>query len=327
MEAIEVELVLRTSGADPAGVVRPAGIDTRSIPAQGFLYESVTDLFDPENAISQGYVEVTVTEGPGAVGFGVVELQELDAVIGIQAQEGDGGVSITGSRSEELFSAQLASELGVIYTSLNLINTGQAQRSVTLTAIAEDGSNLADPVDLSLAPGEQLSRDAGDLFDVAAAALAPQGGAPFVGSLRVLVDGPGVRGDVIFGDPLSLEYAASLPLQREGFRKAVFSQVANVAGFFTGVAAYVPGDTEANVEITVFGADGEMVGEPYTETLAPGTRRSMLVPELVPASAGQAGGYVLICSDELLIAQILYGAVGQGRVTLLSAVPPTVIEN
>ena len=285
-DPIEVELILRTN-AGPAGAARPAGIDTRSIPAQGFLYESISDLFDPESSISQGYVEVTVTEGPGAVGFGVVELLELDAVIGIQAQEGSGGVSRAGSDTEELFSAQLASETGVIYTSLNLINTSLTQRNLTLTAIAEEGANLADPVDLSLAPGEQFSRDAGDLFDVTAASLSPQGTVPFVGSLRVVVDGPGVLGDVIFGDPTTLEYAALLPLQRESFRKAVFSQVANVAGFFTGVAVYVPGDTEANLELTVFGADGEIVGEPYTETLAPGTRRSMLVPELVPASAGR----------------------------------------
>ncbi|MEJ2144812.1 MAG: hypothetical protein P8020_06700 [Acidobacteriota bacterium] len=57
--------------------------------------------------------------------------------------------------------------------------------------------------------------------------------------------------------------------------------------------------------------------------LPPGGRIARLLTELVPSSAGQSDGYVLIESTQALVGQQLFGT---NSLTLLSAVPPQVIE-
>ena len=89
-----------------------------------------------------------------------------------------------------------------------------------------------------LDPGEQFTGDAQALFGGGAAGPYPAQGESFVGSLIVEADGDGVLGDVIFGDSENLAYAASLPLQTQAFTEALFNQVANVSGFFTGLASF-----------------------------------------------------------------------------------------
>jgi len=186
-----------------------------------------------------------------------------------------------------------------------------------------DGTVLGEVTLIELAPRQQLSEDARALITTPQAGQ--QGNSDFTASLRAEVDGPGVIGDVIFGDPTSFEFAAALPLQSETFREAIFSQVANVPGFFTGLALFNPGDQAAVVDIDVVNAMGELVGTAQID-LGAGERTSKLVPELVPDSDGQAGGYVRIRSDQPLIAQQLFAALGGSGIRLFSAVPPTVVQ-
>jgi hypothetical protein len=250
---------------------------------------------------------IQVTTGEGAIAFEQIQLVDQETTIGFNAS--------FGNPDNSSFSAQLAAQAG-LYTSINLINTSGLTRNVQLTAVAADGTTLAGPVQLVLQAGEQSVRDAADVFS----------NADFVGSLKVDSDGFGVLGDVIFGDRLSFEYAASLPLQNQSFTEAVFSQVANVPGFFTGLAFYVPGNDDAEMQIQVVAADGTVVGE-ETRDLAAGERLAQLVNQLVPDSTGQAGGYVLIRSNVPVISQLLFGAIQPGgKITLFSAVPPTVIS-
>jgi hypothetical protein len=178
------------------------------------------------------------------------------------------------------------------------------------------------PVSLTLGPGEQYTQDAGEIFHSGV-----QEQSEFVGSLKVETDGKGVIGDVIFGESLQLDYAAALPLQTQAFSEAVFNQIANIPGvFFTGLAFYNPGSVAAAIELQVICADGTLVGE-VTKVVEAGQRISPLVPELVPASEGQAGGYVLLESDRPIIAQLIFGALrSNGTISLFSAVPPTVLE-
>ena len=56
----------------------------------------------------------------------------------------------------------------------------------------------------------------------------------------------------------TLQYAAALPLQSRPFKQAIFSQVANIFGVFTGMALYAP-DEAAKVSIEVYTAGGELV--------------------------------------------------------------------
>ena len=314
-EEITVKLTLlgNPEGGSPAGWIEPSGalapVQIRTIAPRGALFATVSEIFEEELNVASAFIEVEVTEGEGAVGFELIELQSQDTVIGLNAS--------FGSTQTESFSAQLASIPGSVFTNLKVLNTSEENRSLTLTAVAEDGGDLAAPVQMNLVAGEFLEQDAGEVF-------AFDGNA--VGSLRIVADGEGVIGDIIFGDPVGFNFAASLPLQTETFTEAVFSQVADLPGlFFTGLAFYNPGVLDAEVTIEIISANGELVGQ-ATRTLEAGKRLSELTSQLVPDSAGQAGGYVLIRSDQPLIAQIIFGGLGPGGITLFSAVPPTVIQ-
>ena len=272
-----------------------------------FLFESASELFFGD--LSSGYIKAEVIPpGDGVVGFEIIELPDSSTVLGLNA-----ALENPGSQS---FSAQLAIQEG-LFTNLNLVNTTSETRTVTLTAVNSDGSTLGNPVEMDLAAGAQFAQDAGIVF------VDP--GEDFTGSLRVDFDSPGVVGDVIFGDPSNLNFAASLPLQTATFREAIFSQLANAMGFFTGVALFNPGSADAEFTLEVVSSEGESVGQ-VTESLEAGQRVSRLVDQFVTDSAGQVGGFVTIVSDQPLVGQMLFGVSGAEGVTLFSAVPPTVIE-
>jgi hypothetical protein len=290
---------------DAAGAPVVAEI-TRTIPAKGVLSGALSELFSLNRTVSGGYVDIDVTAGAGVVAFESVLLPDHNSIVGLNAQPT--------SVSQMLYSAQLAC-LPVMYTSVKLVNTGGQTRSVVLTPINEQGEPLSNAVTRSLSPGSTLEVDAASLFGFQADAVR-------VGSLRVQADGPGVIGDVIFGDSTVFTTAAALPLQTGGFRKAVFSQVANGLGMYNGLALFNPGTETAHVTIEVFTAQGVKSGERELD-LAPGHRLSRLLPEpeLMPSTNGQIGGYIILQSSHPLVAQEMFGTP-----TLLSAVPPMVME-
>ena len=241
-EPVTIELTYRPPGNGSAGQ-GPSPI-TRIIPPRSVLDERAGDLFDSTLSGSQGpaleggVLSGEVTEGEGVVAFEVIQLTDQDTVIGLNAA--------TGNPFSRAYSAQLASEPGV-FTSVNLSNRATAERNVKLRAVNEDGSDRGDPVLFTLAPGEQFTEDAGVLFGGGSTPPTLSQGAPFRGSLIVEADGDGIVGDVLFGDPDKFAYAASVPLQTETFKEALFNQVANVSGIFTGLAFFYPGpDAEAS---------------------------------------------------------------------------------
>ncbi len=300
---IQVRMSLQAQGQE-------AQEEVRTIPARGFLFESVSQIFGDATEVAQGYVEVEVTQGEGAIGFELIQLEAEETVIGLNA-----GFSNPETRA---FSAQLADIPGALFTSLNLINSSGQARMVDLTPIAEDGSQLAPSVQVQLDAGEQFSRDAGSIFDV---------GSDFAGSLEVEADGEGVVGDVIFGDSANFRFAAALPLQSRTFTDAVFSQVADIRDvFFTGLAFYNPNSEDAEVLIEVIDPQFGLAVGRRTLSLGAGRRLSELVSTLVPQAVGVSGGYVRVSSDQPLIAQLLFGGLDALGVSLFSAVPPTVID-
>jgi peptidyl-prolyl cis-trans isomerase A (cyclophilin A) len=297
------QVLLRLTYVPPTG---DAVAFVLPINPNSFLFESSSELFGAN--LSGGYLKAEVIQGDGVVGFEILELPDRSTVMGLNAA--------LDSASNQVFSAQLAIQEG-LFTSLNLVNTTSEPRSVTFTAIDSDGSNLGDSVVMTLEAGGQLSQDAGVLF------VDP--GQDFTGSLRVDFDGPGVVGDVIFGDAANLDFAASLPLQAQTFKEAIFSQLANGSGFFTGVALYNPGTVAAEFTLEVVSSEGVSVGQ-ITELLGAGQRVSRLVDQFVTNSVGQVGGFVTVVSDQPLVGQMLFGVTGAEGVTLFSAVPPTVVN-
>jgi parallel beta-helix repeat protein len=294
---------LASESREPSQALAPK--QTKTIPGRGFLYGTVSELFGGNLSVSSAYVEVTVTQGEGAVGFERIQLQNQNTVIGLGAS--------TTTDQKNSYSAQLASIPPSWFTSIKLINTTDSARSLTITAVAEDGSNLANPAQIQLQAGELEEIDAVELFGFEKAA---------VGSLKVEADGGGVIGDVVFGDSANYKYAASLPLQSITFTEAVFNQVASTDDFYTGLALFNPGTQAANVTIEVYTADGNKSGE-LNQELGPGRRLSKLLRELIPDTTGQVRGFIRIRSDVPLVAQELFGDI---NLNLLSSVPPTVVQ-
>ena len=296
----------------------------REIPARSMMAAQASDLFDTAG-LSGGVIAGQVTQGEGVVAFEVIQLQNQSTILGLNAA--------TGNPGNLAYSAQLASQPG-LYTSVNVHNSAAGPRNVTLSAIGEDGGSLADPVQQLLQPGQTFTADAAELFGGSLAGPSPSGEVNLIGSLVVEADGDGIVGDVIFGDATSFQYAASLPMQIQTFEEALFNQVANIAGFFTGLAFFYPGDSQANpkgvvpdaeITIQVFLPDGSMVGQ-SVQTLAVGQRISRLVAQLVEEAVNLGGGYVRIFSTQPIIGQMLFGVVGPQGIQLFSAVPPTVIR-
>ena len=298
-----------SAGASPAPV-------EMTISPRGVVQQSLAQIFGRD--IAGGYVKGEVTSGGGIFAFQVIQPTAQSTVFGLGLQE-------AGSAST-LYSAQLASVPG-LFTNVNLINLSDSTRQLTLTALDKNGANLVDPVLLNLSPGEQFSQDAGELFKAPATAPQTTDPANFVGSLKVDADGEGVVGDVVFGGSDNLDFAAALALQSQTFLEAVFSQVANVPGFFTGLAFFNPGPGAAAFVVEVYAADGTLVGS-ETLNLPGGQRRSALVDELgARRRLARREVMCLIRTNVGLIAQMLFGATSEvdGTIKLFSAVPPTVI--
>ncbi len=307
----------------PAGSPQAKFVADLEIPARSLSGGQPSEIFGAP--VGGGVITAEITQGGGVLGFELIQLINQTTILGLNVATGNSGAVA--------YSAQLASWAG-LFTSVNVHNSADAPRNVTLRAIGEDGGSLADPVQEVLQPGQTLTRDAADLFGGGLAGQSPAGEINLVGSLVVEADGDGLEGDVIFGDATNFQYAASLPLQTQTFEEALFNQVANIAGFFTGLAFFYPGDSQgatqgqvpdAEITIQVFLPDGTMVGQ-SVQTLAVGERLSQLVAQLVAEAVNLGGGYVRIFSTQPIIGQMLFGVVGPQGIQLFSAVPPTVIR-
>ncbi|MFB3903338.1 MAG: matrixin family metalloprotease [Acidobacteriota bacterium] len=289
----------------------------RTIPANGFLLERVSTLVGLQTPLNDGYLRADVIQGDGAIGFELIELDQ--SLMGLNASYGNTG--------QVAYSAQLASgtDTGIgVFTSLKLVNTSTETRIVTITPYRGDGAIVSPPLaNVVLQPNQTLQRDAGEMF-------AGSQAASILGSLVVEADGPGVIGDVVFGDPQTANYAAALPLQAVLFTRAIFSQVANgklgadpSTDAFTGIALFNPNTQDAEVTVRVFDRTGNQVGNPQTITLGSRERISDLVENLIPGTSNLIQGYISVDSTRPLVAQQLFG---NASLSFLSAVPPQVVQ-
>jgi len=249
-------------------------------------------------------LRVSVLEGRGLIGTEFVRVNNDATLVALNAAAPDPG--------SNLFSPQMADLPGAVFTSVKLVNTASEDRGVVLTVTGDSGFPLAPPRSLNLGPLESRVIDAGEF---------QYSGVNRVGSLKVASTGPGIVGDVLFGDPLAAGWAAALPLQSEPFTSAVFSQVANIPGvLFTGLALFNPQDEAVSIQVDVYSNSGVLTGA-TTVDLGPGERISNLLSELIPVTDGQVTGSIRLTSTAGIYAQELFGDF-QG--TYLSAVPPKV---
>ena len=150
---------------------------TVSLPPASVMYGTVSQIFKPPLPVTDGWVDVQVTSGDGAVGFELLRFPGAGTLVGLNG--------LAGGAPNQSFSAELAITPDY-FTDIKLINTGALARKVTVHALAENGSDLVSPATVQLEVGQSLAQSASQLLNLAYG----------IGSLRVDADGSGVIGDV-----------------------------------------------------------------------------------------------------------------------------------
>ena len=277
------------------------------IPTSGTTTGKVEDLFGLANlnSFSGGYItgtsdgELVVSERFGnALDFNILkgQVQNPQSTFYITHFVSGGGYS----------------------TEINIINLSPSTTNaiMTLTAFDDSGNQVATKSQ-TVAPGVQLLETVDQLFLL--------GGALVTGYIRVdlqpFYSGPfpdiaPVTGGVRFSTTTGA--SSALPLFIPASQSFVYSHTAQNLGYYTGIAILNTNATAANVTLQVFTKDGASVGS-KTVSVQPNHKITELLRELVPASAGQVGGYVQVQSDQPVISFALFGT-DDGKV--LSAIPP-----
>ncbi len=215
-----------------------------------------------------------------------------------------------------LFFPQLA-VLDLFETELTVVSLAEEEPVfLTITAYQPDGMPFGaadvqtNPVALVLQAGEVLREDLEKMFGFA-------GETTLDGWLRVDSTSEAIHGSVSYSIP-ALGSIAAVASVASGTRSAVFSHIATTFDFFTGVAILNGGALVANVEVVAVQQDGTVLGS-FRTTLAPGQRLSRTLTEMIPAAAGQAGGFILIKSDVPVYLTSVFGNLVS---RVLSNVPP-----
>ena len=307
-ESVEVLLRLGRGPKAPLGKAR-----TFTIEPWGLLFKDIAELFEAAE-VGQGRVLAEVVDGPGLVGF------QLTAI--------DGGVTLIGlnpvqeSSATELYSAQAASGED-LFTDLKLYNTSSENRRLQVEMRNDDGAPVAAAVEIVLAPGGEMQAEVGTLFGLSRwRAGNGDSTGPVTGSLAIAADGPGIVGDILFGDSGGSLCRCSAPADSSLFQSGLQSGCQRPGVFLPDWPCYNPGDVRTDVALSVFAPSGSGRGATVI-TLEGRQRLSKTLVELVPGVRGRVDGYLVLESEQPIVAQQLFA---DRELSFLSAVPPTILE-
>ncbi|MDA2936979.1 hypothetical protein MYX75_01785 [Acidobacteria bacterium AH-259-A15] len=292
------DLQLELIGADSSPVIKAL-----SLPAMGAARLDVATFFQITVAPFNAYV--TVTSDVDIAGFEFVRAPDGD-LVGLNARSAT-------EQLTHLYFPQMA-VLGPFQTRAGVVNNSTQAVILTITAFKPDGSlygteNLQNnPVTRSLGPGGILVEDVASMFGFSGEQLLD-------GWIRVESTSAAVTGFLTYGVP-ETGSAATVISNRVGQSRAIFSHIATVEGFFTGVAVLNTGQLAANVRVLVIQPSGQVLGS-FGTVLQPGQRLSKLINELIPEAAGQSGGLIWVSSDLPVYLTSLFGSSN-----VLANIPP-----
>jgi hypothetical protein len=297
---------------------RTAASTEATVPAGGRLETELGTLFAEAPLLRPGYVRAR-SNHPLA---GYHSFEAESAVGALSAQPAGEGTRLYAAQ----FVSGAASGLSRWFTDVSLINTTGVERTVELRLAGRESSEAADPPSLTLRipPRGQVRRRGDLLFGLADPTVS---GRLVERTLVVTADGPGIAGDVVFGDAAGGRFLAALPLGPAGARQlfphlAQGSAGGGGAAYFTGVALHNPNDVPTTALLELFSARGEAAGSTRIP-LAPGARVARTLPELLPGLGDQLGGYAVVTSSGLPI--VGAALVGDQALEFLAAVAPQVI--
>ncbi len=89
---------------------------------------------------------------------------------------------------------------------------------------------------------------------------------------------------------------ATVPSQSAGATRFFFGHIASLAPWYTGVALLNATTSAANIEVSAIDGNGQLIGSSAAFSISAGTRRTVLLSELVPAVAPRSsdGGFVFV---------------------------------
>ena len=285
----------------------------RELRPHGRLAEDVSALFPGTDAGFAGYV--LLSSDVGVIGYETFEGSTTTYALPAQPP----------STAIRLYSVQFASGPGGpvrYFTDMSLVNTSAEPRHLQVSLVGNDGRTVfADPVEYMLPPGAQKLLRGEAIFGLPDAAIAAT---ITEGTMVIAADGPGILGDVTFGDPLAGRFMAGLPLDGTPGDSFVLSQVAagdpgSGTTYFTGLAMHNPNPGTVSVTVDVHSEMGIRTGT-VTFPMEPGTRLSKMLHELIPGFAGQLRGYIRISTAGGPI--VTFELFGDTSVNFLAAVPP-----
>ncbi len=293
-EAVTVDLTL--VGATDEPVVRQTELATR-----GVARLDVAEFFGVQDVPTGAFVLAQASQD--LVGFELVRSPEEDSN-GLRASNADEFLN-------SIYFTQF-SVLGPFITRLGLVNHSDRAVIVSAAAHAPDGTLFsagvtANPVTLSLDPGQSVSRDLVELFGFT-------GDEPLEGWLEVTSTSAAINGYLEFNVPATGAAATMTPVA-QGSLGSAFAHLATTRGFFTGLAVLNSATLAADVRVAAQSADGRLLGT-YDTVLQPGQRFSDLITELIPDAADQAGGLVFVRSNVPVFSSALFGTS-----TVLSNIP------
>ena len=299
---LEVELTLFDLTGE---IVASRGV---ALPSQGTVVQDLAALFEIEPGMfSGGYVKGSAG-GEGVVAFETFGNEQSLNLLGAQPTP----------LHERSYSIPHFAVGGGFDTELNLINT-HSSKSVTLrvTALDDQGNVRLNPAQVSLGPLEQGIFNLSSLFGISRDELA-------VGSLRIdleeglldsSLDSASVNGSFRLKSADG-RLSASIPLLLLRDADAFYAHIAQDFGFFTGVAVLNPHGNPVEVTVEAFDQVGDQLGE-NTFTLSGGARKAKLLLELIPATAGQVGGYFRVRAAREILSFALFGDLASESISII----------
>jgi hypothetical protein len=299
---LEVELTLY----DLAGRV----LGSRRVPLlpQGTAVQGLTALFGIDAAtFSGGYIRGSAG-GDGVVAFETFGNEQSLNLLGAQPTP----------LHEQSYSIPHFAVGGGFDTELNLINTDSSRwATLRISALDDQGNVRLNPVQVSLGPLEQGIFNLSSLFGISSEEQ-------IVGSLRIDVEEDLLDSSVEVASvngSLRLKssdgrLSASLPLLLPHDADAFYAHIAQDLGFFTGVAVLNPQKYPVEVTVEAFNQVGDQLGE-STFALPGGGRKAKLLLELIPATAGQVGGYFRVRSQYKIVSFALFGDLASESISII----------
>ncbi|MFZ0428692.1 MAG: DUF5719 family protein [Acidobacteriota bacterium] len=271
----------------------PPASKTINLPAGGMARLDASQFFGLTQIPNSCYVRV-IAKAPVA-GFEFVKSSKGD-LIGLNAQHERLQLS-------DIYFPQMAVQ-GPWKTEIGLVNYTASPVILTITAFQADGTKFGtdqlntNPVTRSLDKFGAMRADVAELFGF-------KGDQVRDGWIQVTASSPSINGYIRYGLP-ETGSVALVAAPAEGTTRALFSHIATVSGFFTGLALLNPGSVVANVRVMAFTSAGTPIGT-YDTALAPGHRISKLINELIQPAGNQSGGFIWVKSDRPIYSTSLFG--------------------